>query len=76
MGLILDDPQMAGADGDAFDRNFADVAWEVQARDDGGLQWVDRSGGAERVLRVEPRTGLATRIGVRLVSLLPIDWLL
>lgn len=76
MGLILDDPQMAGAVGDAFDRNFADVAWEVQARDDSGLQWVDRSGGAERVLHVEPRTGLATRIGVRLVSLLPIDWLL
>ncbi len=76
MGLILDDPQMAGAVAAAFDRNFADVAWEVQARDDGGLQWVERGGGAERVLRVEPRTGLAVRVGVRLVSLLPIDWLL
>jgi putative cardiolipin synthase len=76
MGLVLDDPGMAGAVADAFDRDFADVAWEVQARDDGSLQWLHRGGGGERVLRVEPRTGLAMRIGVRLVPLLPIDWLL
>ena len=42
----------------------------------GELEWVERTGGTEVVHRVEPGTTLLKRIGVGVLSWLPIEWLL
>ena len=50
----------------------------AQAAPDGaGLQWIERTAsGEEKRYDSEPETGLLKRWGVKLLSILPIEWLL
>jgi putative cardiolipin synthase len=76
MGFVIDSPTLARSLAESFGREMPSRAYEVRLAADGELEWVERSGGTEVVHRVEPRTTLMKRIGVALLSWLPIEWLL
>jgi putative cardiolipin synthase len=76
MGLILDDPRLARSIGAAFEKRIPQAAWEVRLGATGGLEWVDTTTTPPTVLTREPEAGLLTRAGLRMLSWLPLDWML
>lgn len=77
MGLVIDSDVLASALSDTLDRTLADSAYEVRIQKDGsGLEWLEVTEQGEVVHRNEPRAGLLKRIGVNILSWLPIDWML
>ena len=53
------------------------MAYEVRLTDDGeALQWIERGPAGEKRHDTEPGAGALRRLGVKLLSLLPIEWLL
>jgi putative cardiolipin synthase len=76
MGLIVDSPALAQAIHQAFETKVPQLAYEVRLGPDGRLEWVDRGDGSAQVLTTEPDSSLLKRGIVKIVSWLPIDWLL
>jgi hypothetical protein len=75
MGLILRNPQAAGAIKTFFETGLSSTAYEVRDADK-GLVWVDRSEGAEVALPREPGLNLLHRAWLKVLSLAPIEHLL
>lgn len=50
-------------------------AYEVRLAADGSLRWVEQVGSKEIVYEYEPGTTFWERLGVSLMSMLPIEWL-
>ena len=75
MGFIIDSPDLARTSASAFNSQIPDCAYEVRLRD-GKLVWIERNEGAQTVHDKEPGTTLWQRVVVRVMSWLPIDWLL
>jgi putative cardiolipin synthase len=68
---------MARELGAYFDSGLALRAYEVRlSRDGQRLEWLDTTPQGTQVLDTEPGAGLWRRILVRLLAVLPIDWLL
>ncbi len=76
LGLVIDNPALAGKIDDTFHNGIARNAYEVRLTVDGKLYWVEQVGGQDVYHAREPRTTLWQRMGVGLLALLPIDWLL
>ena len=77
MGLVIDSPTMARALAEGFETQVPRLAYEVRLAPDGGsLQWVERSAAGEKVFGTEPETSAMQRLGVGVMSVLPIEWLL
>lgn len=78
LGFLIDSPALAQGMAQSLQAGLARRVYEVRRAADGSLRWVERSGSddGERVHDEEPGTGLALRLAVRLLSWLPIEWLL
>jgi putative cardiolipin synthase len=77
MGLLIDSPSLARSLASAFDSAIPQVAYEVRLAPDGGsLEWIDRSPAGEKKYSTEPGTTALRRLGVGVMSILPIEWLL
>ena len=77
MGLVIDSPKLAQDLPRAFDTGVPLAAYEVQLAPDGSsLQWLERTATGETRFGTEPGTSLLRRLGVGMLSILPIDWLL
>lgn len=76
MGLMLEDPWLARRIGAAFERRIPRAAWEVRPGARRGLEWVDHGTDPPTVLTREPGAGLLARTGLRVLSWLPLDWML
>lgn len=77
MGFLIDSPGLASEVSAAIREDMADVAYELRLSARGHLQWVDPGmEGSEVLHRAEPGTTWASRALVRLLGLLPIEWLL
>jgi putative cardiolipin synthase len=76
MGLVIESGKIAGT----VARNIYELAlvrcYELRLTARGRLQWLERGGEHELVHDSEPGTGAWRRLFVRLLSLLPIEWLL
>jgi len=60
-----------------FDVEVPLLAYEVRLTSDGStLEWIERTSAGEVRHDTEPGSTWATRMGVELLSILPIDWLL
>jgi len=75
-GLVIDSPALARGLSASFDTTIPLRAYEVGLRPDGGLVWIDRTGDGEVRYEHDPRVSLLRRASIRLLSLLPIEWLL
>nr|WP_307187503.1 phospholipase D family protein [Massilia yuzhufengensis] len=76
MGLVIDSPALAGQLDRTLGEDMPDTAYEVRLDKEGKLYWLERSGGKLLRHEQEPGTTIWKRAGVRVLSLLPIDWLL
>lgn len=77
MGLVIDSDELASALSETLDRTLAGSAYEVRIQKDGsGLEWLEVTEQGDVVHRNEPRAGLLKRMGVNVLSWLPIDWML
>jgi putative cardiolipin synthase len=76
MGFVIDSPTMARQLAATLTSGVAERAYEVRLAPDGALYWTERKQGAIIRHDTEPGTGFWRRVGVRLLSWLPIDWLL
>ena len=75
MGFIIESPELAGASADAFDAQVPGSAFEVRLQN-GRLQWIERNEDVEVTHDTEPGTTRWQRAVVRVLSWLPIEWLL
>jgi putative cardiolipin synthase len=77
MGLVIDSPLLARGLAEGFYTQVPLIAYKVRLAPDGrGLQWVERSAAGEKVFDTEPGTSAMRRLGVGVMSVLPIEWLL
>jgi putative cardiolipin synthase len=76
MGLVIDSPAMAGQLATRLGQSTPDKAFEVHLDGNGKLVWLQRTGQGVRSYMEEPGTSAWKRAGVRILSWLPIDWLL
>ena len=80
IGLVFEQPEMAGRASEKFDTNIERVAFKVElvTADNGkeSLRWHSHEDGKQVVYDKEPNVGNGTKIAVWFIRLLPIDWLL
>jgi cardiolipin synthase C len=78
MGVVIDSPGGAAEVAEVFERDVPELAYRVQMAPDGeALVWTEReASGREVRYDVDPQTDWVKRLGVGLLSGLPIDWLL
>ena len=78
LGFVIECPELAADVQDAFESAIPMNAYEVTLSDKGRLRWIEREDGSDEIEihDVEPGTTLLQRIAVRVLSRLPIEWLL
>ncbi len=77
MGVVIESPTLAQRLAEFFDTEVPMLAYEVRlAPDGGGIYWIERTAAGEKRHDTEPETAWSTRMGVELLSILPIEWLL
>ena len=77
MGLVIDSPMLAQRLAMTFDTVVPRIAYEVRLAQDGrGLYWIERTAAGEQRFGTEPDTSWSMRMGVEMLSILPIEWLL
>src|SRR5450830_1729119 len=77
MGLVIDSPELASQLGAAMRSTIPQRAYQVHLAPDGSLYWTARSAnGSTTRYDTEPGTSVWKRMGVSILSVLPIDWLL
>jgi putative cardiolipin synthase len=76
MGLVIDSPALAGQLDARLTDEVPAIAFEVKLDRDGELVWLQKTAQGTRTWHEEPGAGAWRRAGVRILSWLPIDWLL
>jgi len=77
MGLVIGSPALATGLARFFDVEVPMLAYEVRLAPDGSnLVWIERTSSGETRQDTEPGTTWATRMGVEMLTILPIEWLL
>jgi putative cardiolipin synthase len=76
LGFIIDSPAMAQSISDAFAQGIPIRAYEVRLSRAASLEWVEQGDGVDLVHQREPGTSVWQRLGVAVMSVLPIEWLL
>lgn len=77
MGVLIDSPGMAGALADAFSGRFGAASYAPVRDGSGAMAWEETiADGALVRHRTEPGTNPASRLLLRALGLLPIEWLL
>ncbi len=76
LGIAVDSPRLAGELSRSFTEDIARNTYRLCLTDDGAVAWVDERDDKPMVERTEPGTNWASRALIRLLSRLPIRWLL
>lgn len=76
IGFVIDSPKMARQMPENIQKRLADAAYRVHLSESGVLQWEERQDGVVVLYKIEPGTSVLSRLGVWLMSKLPIEWLL
>ncbi len=77
MGLVIESPVLAQRLAAFFDADVPRIAYEVRLAPDGrNLEWIERTASGEMRYDVDPGTSWFLRMGVDMLSILPIEWLL
>lgn len=76
LGLVIDSPELASQIDTTFLALLPKVAYSVRLDENGKLYWIERNGDTEIRHDVEPNTTWYGRLGVWMLSILPIESLL
>jgi len=76
MGFVIASAAMAEVTARAFETIIPASAYRLRLTPSGRLQWLEQTDEGERVHGREPGTSVWLRFAVRVLSLLPIEWLL
>lgn len=76
MGFVIDSADMARAIPEALGGSVLVRAYRVRLSPQGKLQWIEHRGKKIIVYDTEPGTSFWLRLGVSVLSALPIDWML
>ena len=76
MGFVIESEALAQKVDAEFAVRIPANAYEVRLAEGGKLHWLERRGGELLRHDVEPGTSFCERLGVSVISLLPVDWLL
>jgi phosphatidylserine/phosphatidylglycerophosphate/cardiolipin synthase-like enzyme len=77
MGLLIESPALAERLANGFDTAVPNVAYEVRLGPDGrALEWIEQTQSGSTRYVTEPASGILRRTMVRLLSTLPIEWML
>ena len=77
IGFLIESPGLAEKMAEAFAGPIPAHSYEVGLDADGSLRWLEPIGDARELVHTrEPGTGFWIRLGVRVISWLPIEWLL
>ena len=77
MGFLVESATLASRINEAFAKNLSGFAWRVTRAPDGGLQWQAQDvAGAMTTLTDEPGASLGVRFALKVVALLPVQWML
>jgi putative cardiolipin synthase len=76
MGVVVESPTMAQQLANSFKQNMTDRAYQVKLAPDGSLYWIGTQKGVVTRYDTEPGTSFLERVGIKVLSWLPIDWLL
>lgn len=76
MGISIDSPLLARRISAIFDSSVRANSYQVQLSESGELYWIEQHNGMQIRHDTEPGTGFWQRLGIRFMSLLPIEWLL
>jgi len=73
MGVVIESPAIAGRIAIRLDEDLRTAAYQVQCNDAGRLEWTIRDESGERRFQSEPAASWKRRLGVSLLSLLPVE---
>ena len=77
MGLLIESPTFAAAVTKAVDQVMGQDAYALRLSAEGSLEWAARDqNGAQVVHATEPNTTWFDRLMVRLIGVLPLDWMM
>jgi putative cardiolipin synthase len=76
LGFVIESPALAKFVDRGLGERLPDLTYEVRLETDGNLVWLERRGGEVIRHRTEPGTSLRQRVLLRLLSYVPIEWLL
>lgn len=76
MGVIINDDELARQLHEALSDDLLSQAYEVKLTESNQLQWHTMESGEMIIYNEEPRVGLSDHFWLRIMSWLPIDWLL
>jgi putative cardiolipin synthase len=76
MGFVIESPAMAANMAQVLAERMPAVSYAVTLAPDGDLQWIEQTDAGPRVHDSEPGTNFFERMGIRVLSVLPIDWML
>ncbi len=77
MGVVIDSPHIAQSLAKAFSERFKRMSYAPDLSAEGGMVWKETGPDDTEILRrTEPGTDARSRLLLRLIGLLPIEWLL
>lgn len=76
MGFVIESPELAQRIEAEFNSSIPANAYEVRLSDAGRLYWIEQRDGHQMRHDTEPGTSFWLRAWVRIMSVLPIEWLL
>lgn len=76
LGFVIHSPDLAEAADRMFSEQIPQTAYEVKLDDQGRIYWLQPTAQGPIMHRTEPHTSWLRRAAVRLLSWLPIEWLL
>ena len=76
LGFVIDSPSMATDISETISDRLAERAYRLRLSPTGSIHWIEVVQGGEIVHDTEPGTTFWQRLGVGVLSVLPIEWLL
>ena len=76
MGFVIASPALAESISALFIDDIPAKAYRVRLAPDGSLEWISQTDGQTVVQHTEPGTSLWQRLVLRLLEMLPVEWLL
>ena len=73
IGVVLNSPTLAAAIHNNMDQNIMDYAYKLELNEQNKIQWIKKEGEQKVIFNTEPKTAWWQRIGLKMLSWLPIE---